>query len=78
MFGLKRKVTDSMPTKDTSVLDTFSITEAERMIDERNYDYERRLKNWWEKLSKTDKQKALKEDSDLSFYINKKNLKFKL
>jgi hypothetical protein len=55
----------------SKVLNTYSITEAERMIDDEHYAYKDAMQEWWDSLTQMERAIEMKKDKDnqLNFYI---------
>jgi hypothetical protein len=57
----------------SKVMDTYSITEAERMIDQERSRYKEAMRKWWKSLSLKEKKEEWKKDNSLSFYVDDPN-----
>lgn len=56
----------------SKVLDTDSISEAERMIDMEHHAYREAIENWWKSLTPMEKEEAeRKYPATVNFYITK-------
>ncbi len=53
----------------SKVLDTYSITEAERMMDDEHQNFKNAMQKWWNSLTLEEQKKEYAADTNLSFYV---------
>jgi hypothetical protein len=71
IIGTKKKIKPK-PRYDfycPNYLNTDSITEAERMIDDNRRQYREAIENWWKTLTEKEQRQEYKKDNNIVLYV---------